>query len=138
MITKDNICKLKEILEKINNSNEVTLADFSEQVENPEELFKILLLVNKTKIKPLISNKNLQLKGKITLSTYDKQTALKIINETSTSDMITNYTLSQLKALYTAVYDGRKPRSKITKESLIKDLKLLIKNQLRAKDFSDL
>lgn len=138
MITKDNICKLKEILEKINNSNEVTLADFSKQVENPEELFKILLLVNKTKIKPLISNKNLQLKGKITLSTYDKQTALKIINETSTSDMITNYTLSQLKALYTAVYDGRKPRSKITKESLIKDLKLLIKNQLRAKDFSDL
>lgn len=125
-------------MEKINNSNEVTLADFSEQVENPEELFKILLLVNKTKIKPLISNKNLQLKGKITLSTYDKQTALKIINETSTSDMITNYTLSQLKALYTAVYDGRKPRSKITKESLIKDLKLLIKNQLRAKDFSDL
>lgn len=116
----------------------MTLADFSEQVENPEELFKILLLVNKTKIKPLISNKNLQLKGKITLSTYDKQTALKIINETSTSDMITNYTLSQLKALYTAVYDGRKPRSKITKESLIKDLKLLIKNQLRAKDFSDL
>lgn len=137
MITEDNICDLEEILEKINTSDEIKITDFSKKVENPEKLFKALTIVNKTKIKQLLKSKDSDFKAKIIHDTYDKKTAIHIINETS-SDMLTNYTISQLKALYIAVCDGCKPRSNISKESLIKILKQLIKSQIRGKNFSDL
>ncbi|NLV86635.1 MAG: hypothetical protein GX025_05385 [Clostridiales bacterium] len=136
MLTSQQINELEFIINYLNNTESPKKEDIQDKAEDLDYLLKVLSTVKTSKIKRLFK-KPVNKEFELVSTSYDKENVMKLFASSCNEDIIKDYSLAQLKEMFTAVY-GKKPMSKSKKEDIANSIDKMLQQIERVEGFNEL
>lgn len=130
IFTEQELIKLDQIIDEINNLENLTIDNLSSVTENPQFFLKIMSKIKINKIKKMLKDDSKPIYH--TYKQYDIEYIYDVFEKNNPEEIKKTYSLTQLKDFFYSIYNIE-PKNK-SKENIIRTIQDTIRTRYRAQN----